>query len=215
MALGIGGRLSFNPLTDTLVGADGKEFKLQPPAPAPEVPARGFDQGVSGYVAPPESGEEIEVAVDPKSSRLQVLQPWPAWDGGDFIDLPVLVKARGKTTTDHISPGGPWLKFRGHLDNLSDNMFTRAVNAFTGEQGKGKDQLTGEQDQPFPKIAREYQAKGVRWLVIGDENYGEGSSREHAAMSPRLLGAAAIIGKELRPHPRGQPEEAGTSAPYL
>ena len=197
VALGIGGRLSFNPLTDTLVGADGKEFKLQPPPPAPEVPARGFDQGVSGYVAPPESGEGIEVAVDPKSTRLQVLQPWPAWDGGDFIDLPVLVKARGKTTTDHISPGGPWLKFRGHLDNLSDNMFTRAVNAFTGEQGKGKDQLTGEQDQPFPKIAREYQAKGVRWLVIGDENYGEGSSREHAAMSPRLLGAAAIIVKSF------------------
>jgi aconitate hydratase len=193
LAMGLGGSLSFNPLTDTLVGSDGKEFKLEAPKPAPEVPASGFDPGVLGYVAPPESGANVDVTVGEGSNRLQVLEPWPAWDGKDFEEIPVLVKAQGKCTTDHISPAGPWLRFRGHLDNLSDNMFLGAVNAFTGEPGKSKDQLSGEETMPIPQVARGYKAQGLRWVAIGDENYGEGSSREHAAMSPRLLGAAAII----------------------
>ena len=193
VAMSLGGRLSFNPLTDTLTGADGKEFMLEPPKPAPEVPAAGFDPGLEGLVPPPEDGSDIVVSVDPNSTRLQLLDPWPAWDGQDFTGMPVLVKATGKCTTDHISPAGVWLRFRGHLDNLSDNMFLGAVNAFTDDPGTGKNQLSGEQVQPIPEIAREYKAQGLRWVAIGDVNYGEGSSREHAAMSPRMLGAAAII----------------------
>ena len=193
VALGLGGRLSFNPLTDTLTGADGQEFKLDPPKPAPEVPPQGFDSGQSGYVGPPESGEDVEVVVDPQSNRLQILDPWPAWDGNDYVDVPVLLKAQGKCTTDHISPAGPWLRFRGHLNNLSDNMFLGAVNSFTDDPGTGKNQLSGEEVLPIPQVARAYMAQGVRWVAVGDHNYGEGSSREHAAMSPRMLGAAAII----------------------
>ncbi|MCH8297414.1 MAG: aconitate hydratase [Chloroflexi bacterium] len=193
VAMSLGGRLSFNPLTDTLTGADGKEFMLEAPKPAPEVPADGFDPGLDGFVPPSEDGMGIDISVDPTSSRLQLLDPWPAWDGQDFKDLPVLVKATGKCTTDHISPAGAWLRFRGHLDNLSDNMFLGAVNAFTDDPGTGKNQLSGEQVQPIPEIAREYKAQGLRWVAVGDNNYGEGSSREHAAMSPRMLGAAAII----------------------
>ena len=131
--------------------------------------------------------------VNPNSTRLQILEPWPAWDGQDFTDMPVLVKASGKCTTDHISPAGAWLAFRGHLDNLSDNMFLGAVNSFTDDPGTGVNQLSGEQIQPIPEIAREYKAQGMQWIAIGDTNYGEGSSREHAAMSPRMLGAAAVI----------------------
>ena len=193
VALGLGGRLSFNPLTDTLTGADGQEFKLDPRKPAPEVPPQGFDSGQSGYVEPPESGEDVEVVVDPQSNRLQILDPWPAWDGNDYVDVPVLLKAQGKCTTDHISPAGPWLRFRGHLNNLSDNMFLGAVNSFTDDPGTGKNQLSGEEVLPIPQVARAYMAQGVRWVAVGDHNYGEGSSREHAAMSPRMLGAAAII----------------------
>ena len=193
VALGLGGRLSFNPLTDTLTGADGQEFKLDPPKPAPEVPPQGFDPGQSGYLEPPESGEDVEVVVDPQSNRLQILDPWPAWDGNDFADVPVLLKAQGKCTTDHISPAGPWLRFRGHLNNLSDNMFLGAVNSFTDDPGTGKNQLSGEEVLPIPQVARAYMAQGVRWVAVGDHNYGEGSSREHAAMSPRMLGAAAVI----------------------
>ncbi len=197
VAMGLGGSLSFNPLTDTLVGSDGKEFKLDPPGPAPEVPANGFDPGESGYVDPPESGEGVVVNVDPQSNRLQILEPWPVWDGHDFTDIPVLVKAAGKCTTDHISPAGPWLRFRGHLNNLSDNMFLGAVNTFTDEPGTGKNQLSGEEVQSIPEIARAYKAQDIRWVAIGDSNYGEGSSREHAAMSPRMLGAAAIIARSF------------------
>jgi aconitate hydratase len=193
VAMSLSGRLSFNPLTDTLTGADGKEFMLEAPGPAPEVPAGGFDAGEEGYIAPPDDGSSIEINVDPNSSRLQILEPWPAWDGEDFKDMPVLVKATGKCTTDHISPAGAWLRFRGHLDNLSDNMFLGAVNAFTDDPGTGRNQLSGEQIQPIPEIAREYKAQGMQWIAIGDNNYGEGSSREHAAMSPRMLGAAAVI----------------------
>ncbi|MCS5669174.1 MAG: aconitate hydratase [Dehalococcoidia bacterium] len=193
VAMGLGGSLSFNPLTDTLTGADGKEFMLQAPKPAPEVPANGFDSGQATYIAPPEDGSDVNVNVNPDSSRLQILDPWPAWDGQDFTDMPVLVKASGKCTTDHISPAGAWLRFRGHLDNLSDNMFLGAVNAFTDDPGTGLNQLSGEQIQPIPEIAREYKTQGMQWIAIGDTNYGEGSSREHAAMSPRMLGAAAVI----------------------
>jgi len=193
VAMSLGGSLSFNPLTDTLTGADGKEFMLEAPKPAPEVPANGFDSGAETYVAPPEDGSGVEVNVNPTSTRLQILDPWPAWDGKDFVDMPVLVKASGKCTTDHISPAGAWLQYRGHLDNLSNNMFLGAVNSFTDDPGTGVNQLSGEQVQPIPEIAREYKAEGMQWIAIGDTNYGEGSSREHAAMSPRMLGAAAVI----------------------
>jgi aconitate hydratase len=192
-ALALAGRLSFNPLTDTLTGADGKPFRLRPPAPAPEVPSRPFDPGRITYVAPPADGSRVELKVDPRSERLQLMEPWPAWDGKDFVDMPILLKTKGKTTTDHISPAGPWLRYRGHLDRFSDNMFMGATNAFTGEAGKVRNAVTGEAGQPVSVVARDYKARGLRWVVIGDANYGEGSSREHAALSPRLLGAGAVI----------------------
>jgi aconitate hydratase len=135
----------------------------------------------------------VRIEVPENSERLQLLGPFVAWDGKDFIDLPILVKTKGKTTTDHISPAGPWLRYRGHLDKISDNMFLGAVNAYTGEAGKGVNPLTGEAHQGFSKIARALKAAGQQWIAIGDENYGEGSSREHAAMSPRYLGAAAVL----------------------
>ena len=193
IAYALGGRLSFNPLTDTLPAPDGTTFKLSPPRPAPEVPPVGFLRGEDVYLPPAENGDEVEVVISPQSNRLQVLSPFPAWDGQDFVELPILLKAMGKCTTDHISPAGPWLHLRGHLDKLSDNMFLGAVNAYLDEAGKGLNQLTGERGQPLPQIARHYKAQGLRWAVFGDENYGEGSSREHAAMSPRLLGAVAVI----------------------
>jgi aconitate hydratase len=196
-ALAFGGRLSFNPLADTLEDADGRPFRFAPPKPAPDVPAKDFDRGHSTYIAPPEDGSEIELSVDPHSQRLQLMHPWPAWDGKDFLDMPVLIKTRGKTTTDHISPAGYWLRFRGHLDKFSDNMFMGAINAFNGEAGTGTDVLSGETKQPIAKIARHYQAEGIKWVVIGDSNYGEGSSREHAALSPRLLGGAAVIARSF------------------
>ena len=196
-ALAAAGRLSFNPLTDTLTGADGKPFRLQPPQQAPEVPAHDFERGNTAYVAPPADGTAVVLDVDPHSERLQLLEPWPAWDGHDFEDMPVLLKAKGKTTTDHISPAGPWLRFRGHLDKFSDNMFMGASNAFSGETGRGRNALTGAAGQAFAAIARDYKSRGLRWVVVGDRNYGEGSSREHAALSPRLLGGAAIIARSF------------------
>ena len=196
-ALALAGKLSFNPMTDTLTGADGKPFKLRPPRPAPEVPTKNFDRGNPYYVPPPEGSEDIELKVDPNSERLQLLQPWPRWDGQDFLDMPVLIKTKGKTTTDHISPAGVWLRYRGHLDKFSDNMFLGAINAFTGEAGKGLNVLTGERGQTISKIARFYKSQEVKWVAIGDSNYGEGSSREHAALSPRLLGGAAVIARSF------------------
>ena len=192
-ALALAGRLSFNPLTDALTGADGEPFRLDPPRVAPEVPARNFDRGHATYIAPPADGSSVELKVNPDSTRIQLMQPWPAWDGRDFTDMPVLMKTKGKTTTDHISPAGPWLRYRGHLDKFSDNMFMGATNAYTGEAGKGKNVLTGQTGQPIANSARYYKSKGIKWVVIGDSNYGEGSSREHAALSPRLLGGAAVI----------------------
>jgi aconitate hydratase len=192
-AFALAGRLSFNPITDTLTGADGKPFKLTPPRAAPEVPSKNFDRGRPVYVAPPADGSAITLKVDPKSERLQLMEPWPAWNGQDFNDMPVLLKTKGKTTTDHISPAGSWLRYRGHLDKFSDNMFMGAINAYTGEAGKGKNLLTGQTGQTVSAVARDYKARGVKWVVVGDANYGEGSSREHAALSPRLLGGAAVI----------------------
>ena len=196
-ALALAGRLSFNPLTDTLVGSDGRPFRLDPPQPAPAVPRNRFARGCSTYVAPPADGGTTPLQVDPGSERLQLMEPWPAWDGKDFIDMPILIKTKGKTTTDHISPAGPWLRYRGHLDKFSDNMLRGAINAFTGGTGTGKNMLTGETSQPIAKVARAYRSAGMRWIVAGDVNYGEGSSREHAALSPRLLGGAAVIARSF------------------
>ena len=193
IAYGLAGRLSFNPLTDSVTGDDGTEYRLTPPAPAPELPANGFVRDVLGYVAPPEDASAVEVKVAPDSPRLQVLEPFPAWAGNDLTRMHLLAKTQGKCTTDHISPAGPWLRYRGHLDRISDNAFLGAVNAFTGQPGRGLNQVTGERDESFPNTARDYKERGLRWVVVGDTNYGEGSSREHAAMSPRYLGAAAII----------------------
>jgi aconitate hydratase len=195
-ALALAGRLDFNPLTDTLEGPDGTRLKLVAPE-APELPANGFVAGIAGFVEPPADGSQVQVIVKPDSERLQLLEPFAPWDGKDMERLAVLLKAKGKCTTDHISPAGPWLKYRGHLDRISDNLFTGAVNAFTGETGKGRDILSGETGVPFPKIARHYKAQGLGWVAIGDENYGEGSSREHAAMEPRFLGGRAVIARSF------------------
>ena len=195
-AYAITGDLGFDPVNQTLKGADGKEFKFQPPV-GEELPAKGFAKGEEGFVAPAASGEGLTVEVPPTSERLQLLQPFPRWDGKDFEKLPLLIKTKGKTTTDHISPAGPWLKFRGHLDKISDNMFLGANNAFFGEPGKGTDVLTGESGLTMAQIARRYKAKGIGSIVVGDENYGEGSSREHAAMSPRFLNVRVVITKSF------------------
>ncbi|MCA9827635.1 MAG: aconitate hydratase [Nitrosopumilus sp.] len=196
IALALGGKLSFNPLKDELIASDGTKFKLDPPKPAPEVPENGFMIPEGIFIAPPENSHDVEVIIDPNSRRLQLLEPFSKWDGKDYVDLPILVKAKGKCTTDHISPAGAWLSLRGHLDNLSDNMLLGAVNAFNDEVGKGKNTLNN-QLETFSNIARQYKAKQMRWIIVGDNNYGEGSSREHAAMSPRYLGCAAVITKSL------------------
>ena len=198
MAYGLAGRLDFNPLTDDIVGADGKRFKLAAPKPAPEVPAGGFVKDVQGYQAPAAASDagNVDVKIDPSSKRLQILRPFPHWNGQDITGAPLLLKAKGKCTTDHISPAGPWLKYRGHLDHISDNMFLGAINAFTGEAGRTLNLLTGQRDT-VPAVARDYKARGLKWVVVGDENYGEGSSREHAAMEPRFLNGAAIVARSF------------------
>ncbi len=196
-AFALAGRLSFNPLTDSLVGAEGKEFKLVPPKAAPEAPPRCFVDSRSLLMLPPSDGDAAAPRINPASERLQVIDPWPAWDGNDLLDLPILIKAKGKTTTDQISPAGRWLRYRGHLEKFSDNLLMGALNAFTNEVGEGKNVLSGETGQPFSKIARDYRARGVRWVIVGDFNYGEGSSREHAALSPRLLGGVAVIARSF------------------
>ena len=192
-AYAITGRLSFDPTNDSIETPDGRTVQLDAPQPAPDLPPNGFVRDAAGYVSPPEDGSGVDLRIAPGSERLQKLEPFAAWDGANFEKLPLLLKTKGKCTTDHISPAGPWLRFRGHLDNISDNMFTGAINAFTGLSGTTLNQLSGERDLPVPQVARQYKKEGLRWVVVGDENYGEGSSREHAAMSPRLLGAAAVI----------------------
>ncbi len=195
-ALAFAGTLEFDPVHDTLETADGKRFRFTPPE-AEEFPTEGFVRGEEGYEPPAEDGESVRIEIAPGSERLQLLEPFPEWDGQDFVDLPILIKCKGKTTTDHISPAGPWLRYRGHLDKISDNTFLAAVNAFTGEAGKGIDVLSGERGIPITQIARRYKAKGVGSVALGEENYGEGSSREHAAMSPRYLGVRAVIVKSF------------------
>jgi aconitate hydratase len=195
-AYALSGDLGFDPVNQKLKSADGKEFKLEPPV-GEELPAKGFAKGEEGFVAPAEKGDQLAVDIPSTSERLQLLQPFPRWDGKDFDKLPLLIKTKGKTTTDHISPAGPWLKFRGHLDKISDNMFLGANSAFASEPGKGTNVLTGESNQTIAQIARAYKAKGIGSIVVGDENYGEGSSREHAAMSPRFLNVRAVITKSF------------------
>ena len=189
MVLGLAGRLDFNPVTDSLETPTGP-LKLKAPE-APEFPQKGFINDPQGYQTPKGGGVEVKVAAD--SKRLQILTPFDSWDGKDLTDMIVLAKIEGKCTTDHISPAGKWLRFRGHLDNISDNMLLTAVNAFTEEVGMGKNQITGERNISFSKLGRYYKSKNKKWIIVGDENYGEGSSREHAAMSPRFLGARAVI----------------------
>ncbi|HUS60889.1 MAG TPA: aconitate hydratase, partial [Acidimicrobiales bacterium] len=186
VAYALAGTLDFNPLTDTV-------DRVQLDAPVgEELPARGFESGLSGFVAPPADGSSVEVVVDPKSDRLQLLEPFAAWDGNDYSELAVLLKAEGKCTTDHISAAGPWLKYRGHLDNISQNLFLGVVNAFTHEAGTGRCPVHGISES-FPDVARHCRDASVPWVAIGGENYGEGSSREHAAMEPRFMNGKAII----------------------
>ncbi len=193
MVMALSGRLDFNPLTDQLTADDGTTWKLNAPAAAPDIPSAGFVRDNDGYQAPPIESTELEVKVSPDSERLQLLYSFKPLPSKQYCKMPLLLKTKGKTTTDHISPAGPWLKFRGHLDNISNNMFTGATNAFTDGIGTTRDLLNNEGNCPIPQVARNYKAAGLNWAVVGDENYGEGSSREHAAMCPRHLGAAAVI----------------------
>ena len=194
IALSLGGKLSFNPLNDSLTASDGTMFKLDTPESAPDVPDKGFVNAEDVYVTPSENPDDIQVLIDPDSERLQKLEPFDAWNGQDLNDLRVMIKAKGKCTTDHISPAGPWLKFRGHLDRLSDNLLLGAINAFNEQVGKSKNMLTNEIEN-CAQIARQYKKQNISWVIVGDHNYGEGSSREHAAMTPRYLGCTAVIAK--------------------
>lgn len=194
IALALGGRLSFNPLHDQLVASDGSLFRLQPPKVAPEIPNRGFSYVADAFIAPARDPENISVVIRKDSDRLQKLQPFPPWNGNDFKDLVILAKVAGKCTTDHISPAGAWLMYRGHLDKISNNLLLGAVNSFNGQIGAGQN-IFNNKVAPFPDIARTYRNQGIKWLIIGDTNYGEGSSREHAAMSPRYLGCVAVIAR--------------------
>jgi aconitate hydratase len=195
IAYALAGRLDTNPMKDG-VTADGRTVALTPPA-ADELPARGYVAGESGYVAPAANSGRLKVAVSPRSERLALLEPFEPVDKmTGYAGLPVLLKARGKCTTDNISPAGPWLKFRGHLDRISDNMFSTAVNSFSDKPGIGFNVLTGA-EQPLNELARAYKARGLGWVAVGDTNYGEGSSREHAAMSPRFLGCRAVLVKSF------------------
>jgi aconitate hydratase len=194
-ALAIAGDLTFNPIKDTLTNEEGKQVKLEEPAGL-ELPTKGFAVEDAGYQAPATDGSKVEVIVDPKSERLQLLEPFKAWEGTDLKGLKLLIKAKGKCTTDHISMAGPWLRYRGHLDNISNNMLIGAVNAYNGETNKVKNQLSGEYGE-VPAVQRQYKLHGVGSIVVGDENYGEGSSREHAAMEPRFLGVRAILVKSF------------------
>jgi aconitate hydratase len=194
-ALAISGSLSFDPENDELVNDKGEKIKLDPPF-GDELPENGFIPDEEGFIAPSSQFKSTDIAVSPESKRLQLLEKFKAWDGNDYVDLPVLLKAKGKCTTDHISMAGPWLRFRGHLDNISDNLFLGAINYYTEKPGEVKNIFTGEYKN-VSKVAREYKKDGIDWVVVGDENYGEGSSREHAAMEPRHLGGKAIIVKSF------------------
>ncbi|EPZ32403.1 Aconitate hydratase, mitochondrial [Rozella allomycis CSF55] len=194
-AMAFGGSLTFNPLKDTLKTSAGKEFKFAEPK-GDELPPRGFDPGQDTYQAPPKNRNNVKVSVDPKSNRLQLLEPFKSWDGKDLTDLPILIKVLGKCTTDHISMAGPWLKYRGHLDNISNNMLIGAINSENKQANNIKNIFTNSYGS-VPSVARDYKARGIQWVVVGDENYGEGSSREHAALECRHLGGIAVITKSF------------------
>jgi aconitate hydratase len=194
-ALAIAGRLDFNPITDTLLNDKGEPVKFYPPK-GDELPSKGFDVDDPGFQAPAEDGSGVSVAVAPDSSRLQLLESFPAWNKKNITNAVLLIKAKGKCTTDHISMAGPWLRYRGHLDNISNNMLIGAENAYNGKANEVKNQLTGAMGE-VPAVQRAYKAAGIPSIVVGDHNYGEGSSREHAAMEPRHLGVAAVIVKSF------------------
>lgn len=189
------GDLNFNPLADTLIGSDGKPFRFNAPT-GDELPKNLFDPGEDTYQKPPKDGSSVKVDIKPDSDRLQFLEPFKPWDGKDFTDMPVLIKVEGKCTTDDISAAGPWLKYRGHLERISQNLLIGAFNAENGERNNIKNQLTGKFDK-VPTVAEYYRDNNVPWVVIGDKNYGEGSSREHAALSPRFMGGRAVVTKSF------------------
>jgi len=195
IALALAGRLDFDPTTDTITNDAGVEVRLDPPI-GEVLPARGYDPGENTFTAPPADGSGIEISVSPTSSRLQLLQPFAAWDGEDYLGLSVLMKAQGKCTTDHICAAGKWLTFRGHLENISGNLFLGAINAFDGATGEGKSVIDGT-TASYPELAKRYSEAGIRWCAIGDRNYGEGSSREHAAMEPRFRGGVVIFARSF------------------
>ena len=195
MAIALSGRLDFDPRVDTLTAPDGSEVKLDAPR-GDILPANGYNEGEDTFTAPPAEGSDVSVVVSPTSDRLQLLSPFGAWNGNDYIGLPVLMKAQGKCTTDHISAAGKWLKYRGHLENISGNLFIGAVNAFDGAVGEGLDTIDGSH-RSYPDIAKHYGESGVQWCAIGDQNYGEGSSREHAAMEPRFRGGVVIFARSF------------------
>lgn len=195
IALALAGRLDFDPTTETLTAPDGTEVRLEPPV-GEVLPDRGYDPGQNTFTAPPADGSGVIVEVSPTSDRLQLLEPFPAWDGNDYLGLPVLMKAKGKCTTDHISAAGKWLTYRGHLENISGNLFLGAVNAYDDAVGEGKDVRDGSTDT-YPNLAKKYSEAGIRWCAIGDRNYGEGSSREHAAMEPRFRGGVVIFARSF------------------
>jgi aconitate hydratase len=194
-AMAIAGSLGFNPMTDTLTNNKGEQVKLDPPK-GDELPSKGFAVEDAGFQAPAADGSGVTVAVSPTSDRLQLLDPFTPWEGTDLKGLKLLIKAKGKCTTDHISMAGPWLKYRGHLDNISNNMLIGAVNAFNDKTDSVKNQLSGHY-APVPATQRAYKAANIGTIVVGDENYGEGSSREHAAMEPRHLGVRAVLVKSF------------------
>ncbi|MBV8957512.1 MAG: aconitate hydratase, partial [Actinobacteria bacterium] len=195
MAYALAGTLDFNPLTDEIAKEDGTSVKLEEPV-GETLPSRGFESGEDGFESPPEDGGGVDVVVDPTSDRLQLLEPFPAWDGNDYIELPVLLKAKGKCTTDHISAAGKWLKYRGHLENICQNLFLGVVNAFTDGTGEGRC-FVHDATESYPDIARHGREAGVSWVAVGDENYGEGSSREHAAMEPRFMNGKVIFARSF------------------
>ena len=195
MAIALSGRLDFDPSVDTITAPDGSQVKLDAPR-GDILPANGYNEGEDTFTAPPADGSGVTVAVSPTSDRLQLLSPFGAWSGNDYIGLPVLMKAQGKCTTDHISAAGKWLTYRGHLENISGNLFIGAVNAFGGAVGEGLDTIDGSR-RSYPDIAKHYGESGVQWCAIGDQNYGEGSSREHAAMEPRFRGGVVIFARSF------------------
>ncbi|MDR2232023.1 MAG: aconitate hydratase, partial [Tannerella sp.] len=195
IAFTLAGDLCFNPLTDKLVNREGKAVMLDPPA-ADALPVKGMTVSDNGYIAPVADGSNINVVVRPDSKRLQLLKPFEPWDGNDFENMPLLIKTQGKTTTDHISMAGPWLKYRGHLENISDNLLMGATNAFNGETNKVLNQLDDTYDT-VSTVAKAYKAQGIDSIIVGADNYGEGSSREHAALEPRFLGVKVVLVKSF------------------